>query len=129
MRMRTWVPAKRKPPSKPKLADDMRVTLEALAATVVAKLKKRYCKRPKNPQFNWPDDFFTRWHRGALYFVVVMRTPHGRPPTFETHAARIEHAGKGKFNLAVPMRRGWSTIKKDATPEQCSKEIHEHVFF
>jgi hypothetical protein len=72
---------------------------------------------------------FTRWHRDALYFVFVMRTPHGAPPTFETHAARMEHAGNGKFNLAFPMRRGWSTFKRELTVEECVKEIDESVYF
>ena len=37
----------------------------------------------------------------------------------------MEHAGDGKFNLAVPMRRGWNTIKRDSLPEECLKEIIE----
>jgi hypothetical protein len=102
--------------------------VDAQAALVVAKLKKRCCKKPKNPQFNWCEEIFARWHRHALYFVVVMRTPHGRPPTFETHAARLEHAGEGKFNVAVPMRRGWNTVKRGASPEECLKVIDELVY-
>lgn len=129
MRGRTWQPTKPKASPKPTVADDVREAVDALAAPVVAKMKKRFCKEPKNPPFNWPDDFFTRWHRDALYFVVLMRTPHGRPPTFETHAARMEHVGGGKFNLAVPMRRGWNTFEKDATPEDCLKEIGESICF
>lgn len=129
MRGRTWLAAKPKAPPKPKVADDVREAVDALAAPVVTKLKKQYCKTPKNPKFNWPDKLFTRWHRDALYFVVVMRTPHGRPPTFEMHAARLEHAGDGKFNLAVPTRRGWNTIKDYATPEECLKEISKYVCF
>jgi hypothetical protein len=72
---------------------------------------------------------FTRWHRDALYFVFVMRTPHGAPPTFETHAARMEHAGNGSFNLALPMRRGWSMFMRELTVEECLKEIDESVYF
>jgi hypothetical protein len=72
---------------------------------------------------------FTRWHREALYFVVVMRTPHGMPPTFETHIARMEHAGRGKFNLAYPMRRGWSTVRKNASPEECLDQIGKSGYF
>lgn len=129
MRGRRWLLPKPKPPPKPKVADDVREAVDAQVAPLVAKLKKRLCKKPKNPRFNWPDNLFTRWHRDALYFVVVMRTPHGQPPTFETHAARMEHAGRGKFNLAVPMRRGWNTMKRKATPEECLKEIVEYVCF
>jgi hypothetical protein len=107
----------------------VREAVDAQVVPVVAKLKKRFCKTPKHPQFNWPHDFFTRWHRDALYFVVVMRTGHDMPPEFETHAARMEYVGDGKFNLAVPMRRGWMTIKENATPEECVKKISESVYF
>jgi hypothetical protein len=41
----------------------------------------------------------------------------------------MEYAGDGRFNLALPMRRGWNTIKKDAEPAQCLKEISESVSF
>lgn len=129
MPKRTWLPKKPKPPPKPKVPDDVRAAIDAQATLVIEKLKRLYCKKPKHPKFNWPDDFFARWHCNALYLVVVMRTPHGRPPTFETHAARMEHAGDGKFNLAVPMRRGWNTFKRDAPPEECLEEISEVVCF
>jgi len=107
----------------------VRKAVDAQAALVVATLKKRCCRKPKHPKFNWCDDIFTRWHSDAMYFVVVMRTPHGPPPTFETHAARMEHAGDGKFSLAVPMRRGWNTVKRAASPAECLNEIAELVYF
>ena len=129
MRKRTWQLAKPKAPPKPHVQDDVREAVSAQAALVVAEMKKRFRKPPKNTPINWPDDLLTRWHRDALYFVVVMRTPHGLPPTFETHAARMEHAGGGKFNLAVPMRRGWNTFKRKASPEECLTEIKQSVSF
>ncbi|WP_010585824.1 DUF3024 domain-containing protein [Schlesneria paludicola] len=101
--------------------------IEAQSAPIVAKLKKRYCKKPKNPQFNWPHDLFTRWHRDALHFVVIMRTGHDVPPELETHAARIQHVGDGKFDLAAPVRRGWMTIMKKITPEACLEEIQNTI--
>jgi hypothetical protein len=105
----------------------VRKAVDAQAAVLVAALKLRFCKKPKNPQFNWCDDIFVRWHRDALYVVAVMRTPQGRPPTFEMHAARMEHSGEGKFNLAVPMRRGWNTVMKNISPEEGLTEIGESI--
>ena len=102
--------------------------VDAQAASVVAVLKERCRQTPRHPQLNWCDDVFTRWRRNALYFVVVMRTPHGSPPTFETHAARMEHAGDGKFDLAVLMRRGWNTVKRAAAPATCLQAITELVY-
>jgi hypothetical protein len=129
VRKRTWQLAKPKPPPKPPVADDVRGRLDAQTAVVVAAMKKRFRKPKENSLINWADDLFTRWHRDALYFVIVMRTPHGFPPTFETHAARMEHAGNGRFNLAFPMRRGWNTFKRNASPEECLKEIAHFGYF
>lgn len=126
---RTWQRLRPRIPPKPQVDEELRASLLAQAEGVVATLKKQYCTTPNDPQYNWPDDFFARWHRDALYFVVLMRTPHGRPPTFETHAARMEHAGDSKFNLAVPMRRGWNTFLREATPEECLKQIGESICF
>ena len=113
MAKHTWLPTKPQASPKSPIPDDLRSAVDARAAPLVADLKKRFCKKPKNSQFNLCEDIFVRWHLGSLYFVAVMRTPQGRPPTFGTHAARMEYAGDGKFNLAVPMHRGWNTFKRD----------------
>ena len=42
MRNRTWRPVKPKPPSKPKVADDVRIAIDTQAIPVVADLKKRF---------------------------------------------------------------------------------------
>lgn len=129
MRGYTWQPAKPKPPPRPKVPEEVWQAVEPRAAAVAAKLKKRIRKPPNGTMLNWGEDLLIRWHRDALYFVVVMRTPHGRPPTFETHAARMEYAGNGKFNLAVPMRRGWNTFMRRKSPEECLKEVGRSVSF
>ena len=126
---KTWLPANLKPLPKPKVAKELRLMIDCQVAPIVAILKKRHCKRSKFTMLNWPDDLFTRWHRNALYIVVVMRTPHGRPETFETHAAKLECAGDDKFNLAVPMRRGWNTFLYGVTLEKCLEEIEETICF
>jgi len=127
MRKRTWLPAKPKAPPIPAVSEDVREAIDVQAKPLIASLKKRFCKKPKSLRINWCDDIFARWHHNALYIVVVMRTPHGFPESFETHAARMQHSGKGKFNLAVPMRRGWNTFLEKASPEECLKEIAENV--
>jgi hypothetical protein len=120
---RSWRPV---PPThvlRPQVPESLRDEISAQAAEVVADLKKRFCKQPKHAKFNWPTDLFARWHRNALYFVAVMCTPHGRPPTFEIRVARMEHCGGGKFDVAVPMRRGWNTFKRKLSPSDCLMEI------
>jgi len=65
MRNRVWQRTPPKPAPKPKVADDLKASILVDVAPIVADLKKRFCKSPKNPQFNWPDDLFVRWHRDA----------------------------------------------------------------
>lgn len=125
---RTWLPTPPKPPPRPKVPDDVRSAVDEQAAIVVAKLKQRCCKGQWHAKLNWCVDIRLRWHREALYFVAVMQTPQGRPPTFETHVARMEHAGDGKFNAAVPMRRGWNTVCKNQSPEECFQVIAELIY-
>jgi hypothetical protein len=129
MPRRTWQLAKLKPRRKRPATDEVRKAVSVLAAVVVLELKNRLRKPTPNSPINWADDLFTRWHRDALYFVVVMRTPHGHALTFEVHAARMEHAGGGKFDLAVPMRRGWNTFKRNASAEECLAEISRSFCF
>lgn len=128
MRKWTWLPKKEKPPPRPKVSSDIKSSIDEQAAVVVSKLKKRCCNGQRHEKLNWCVDIFVRWYRDALYFVAVMETPHGPPPTFEVHVARMEHVGQGKFNVAVPMRRGWNTVEQKLSPEECLEKIGELVY-
>lgn len=127
MRKRIWQQAKLKAPPRPKLSGDEQSALMQRATATLENLKTRFCKTPKQPQFNWCHDIFLRWHRDALYFVALFRTPHGQPPEFEVHVARLEHAGDRKFNFAVPIRRGWNTIERGFSIEDALKEVENGV--
>lgn len=127
MRTTSWQPAKPKKQPPPAVPDDLRDQVDAQAALLAADFKRRFCKKPIEPIFNWPDDVFTRWHRNTLYVVAVMRTPHGRPPTFEMHVAKMEHAGEGTFNLAVPMRKGWNTFIRGKSADECFEEVRRSI--
>jgi hypothetical protein len=107
----------------------VREAVDTLVAQVVATLKRKLREKPKKPRFSFPVDLFTRWHRDALYCVIVMRTADGPPATFEIRAARMEYAGNGKFNFAVPMRRGWNTFKRGVTPAERVDELGELISY
>ena len=102
----SWQPLKPKPPAKPSVSAELQADVLAQAGIVVAKLQKRRRNLSEGSDVNWCERIFARWHRGSLYLVGVMRTPHGRPPSFETHFVRMQYVGDGKFDLAYPMRRG-----------------------
>jgi hypothetical protein len=128
MRGYIWAPAEPKRPIPPRLSDEARKKLMVVISPVLAALKKKF-PRKKDRIYNWPIDVFIRWHQSTLYFVAVMKTPHGEPPTFECKVARLTPNSTGKFDLAFPMRRGWNTFVKQASLATCLKEIREGVFF
>ncbi len=125
MRGRTWQPPRPKPQLPPRVKADVRADVDTQIAPIITRLKRRICRKPKQSTFNWPDDLLTRWHRDALYVVVVMRTPHGLPPTFETRLARLKRLRNGRFDLAVPVRKGWSTIVANDTLNNCLLNLQD----
>lgn len=129
MRGRSWLPANLKREPAPVVPTNVRASIDAQVGPVVAKLKRRILSKSRAASLNRPVDLFVRWHRNSLYLVLVLQTPHDRPETIETHLARMEHAGGGKFNLAVPMRRGWNTFQRKRTPEECLTEMSECIHF
>jgi hypothetical protein len=128
MRKLTWLPTPPKPPPRPKVSSESKSLIDGQVAAVVARLKKRCCKGQRHQRLNWCVDILVRWYRDALYFVAVMQTPHGSPPTFQVNVARMEHVGQGKFNVAVPMRRGWNTVEQKLSPEECLERIGELIY-
>lgn len=121
MRKRNWQIVATQSP-KVKLTEDLRSTVEMQAQEIVKALNRQR-RKPKKPRWNWCESVFTRWHRGSLYFVAVMRTPHGRPESFESHLARLEYVGGEKFQVAFPMRRGWMCAMPDSSLEVCLNEV------
>jgi hypothetical protein len=119
----TWQPVKPRPPVRPSVSSELQADILAQAEPVIAKLQKRLCNPPGEADVNWCERIFSRWHRGSLYFVGVMRTPHGRPPSFETHLVRMQYVGDGKFDVAFPMRRGWATASRALSVSDCLREI------
>ena len=68
---------------------------------VLVELKKRFPKK-QDRLFNWPIDIFVRWHQNSLYFVLVLKTQHGQPPTFESKVARMTPLAPASSNWRFP---------------------------
>jgi hypothetical protein len=124
-RLWTWAPSKT---LKPKVSEDIKAELDAKAKELIEKiLKPRYIKpSPKKPQFNYPTDIWTKWHRSFFYFTSTWASlgPHKVAPTFECPFARMEYIGDRRFNLAYLRHTGkWWEIHKDLTLSQCLKLI------
>lgn len=115
---------------KPKVPEDIKAELDAKAKELIYKvLIPKYIKPPpKKPQFNYPTDIWTKWHRSFFYFTSTWASPgpHRIAATFESPFARLEYVGDRRFNLAYLRHTGkWWEIHKELSISQCLKLISD----
>lgn len=129
MTRKTWLPTPKRPAARPLVAEEVRDSIEAELSPLLAELRQRLRRSREGRRINQPIDVSAHWYRQALYLVVTYKSLHGRPETFDVKIARMEHVGEGKFQIGLPMRRGWNVHKDKLTPQQCIERIRECVFF
>jgi hypothetical protein len=128
MAKRVWTWKKTKETARStKPSDVEKACLDVAIDPMLVRLRKRMLARRKPIKYNAPEELFARWYRSALYIVVIRRTPHGLPPTFESHAARIQFTGEGQFEFAVPLRKGWSKVATGMTAEEIANLLPQTV--
>jgi hypothetical protein len=130
---RMWVYSPGKP-TLPPVPDDIRAEVEAKANQLVeAYLKPRFIEPPpKDRDWNYITDIFTKWHRNFFYFCSTYACPgpNALSPTFESRFARMEYVGGDKFNLAY-MRHTekWWEVGQGLTVDQCIEAIRDGGIF
>jgi hypothetical protein len=120
-----YVPPK---PAKPKVPESLKAAVKCEADEFVESfLKPRFIKPPpKDYEWNYPVDIFTKWHQRYFYFCSTWRSPgpNAISEFFEVRFARLEYAGDEKFNMAYMRYTGqWWEIFQDLTLDQCIEEI------
>lgn len=96
-------------------------------------LKPEHIKPPpKNPDFNYITDIFTKWHGSQFYFCATYASPHPEAisPSFEVRFARLGYLAKDSFNLAY-MRHDerWWELYSGLTMDECLTAIREEPHF
>jgi hypothetical protein len=90
-------------------------------------LKPNFIKEPpKDHQWNYPVDIFTKWYQRYFYFCSTWRSPgpNAISEFFEVRFARLEYAGDEKFNMAYMRYTGqWWEIFQNLALDQCIEEI------
>jgi hypothetical protein len=130
---KTWVYDPPKPP-KAKVPDSIKAEVSAKAAELINKhLKPNHVKPPpKNAQFNYLIDIFTKWYQSYFYFCTTYACPHpdAISPTFETRFARMQYLENRKFNLAYMRHTGqWNEIYSDLSMDECLSAIRDEPHF
>lgn len=125
----TWAPAK--PKAVPQsLKDD----LTAKAGELVERhLKPVHVKPPpKNTQWNYIVDIFTKWQGRYFYFMAKYACPGPNAilPFFEVGFVRMEYLSCGNFNMAYMRHTGqWWQIRDDVPMEEALQVVcNESIF-
>ncbi len=130
MAKKQWGYSPQKKQSTTKVPDSVKQEVEQKAKELVdATLKPQYVKPPpKEPQFNYLVDIYTRWYRHYFYFCSTYNVPgpNAISPSFEDKFARLEYVGPDQFNLSY-MRHTeqWFEIAPDISLEQALTMIKQ----
>jgi hypothetical protein len=121
-------------PRKPKAPD----SLKALVAAKAEELINGYLKPahvqppPKNPQFNYIVDIYSKWYQSYFYFCAEYACPHpdAISPSFETRFVRMGYLGSDRFNLAYMRHTGqWWVIYESLSLEECLTAVRDEIHF
>jgi hypothetical protein len=132
-RRKVWMycPPKAK---KPKVPDSIKAELSQKAQQLIDEhLRPEHVKPPpREPQFNYITDLFTKWYQSYFYFCAIYACPHpdAISPEFETRFARMGYQGQDRFNLAYMRHNGqWNEIFFDLSLEECLAAIRDESHF
>lgn len=130
---KTWVRASGKA-AKPQIPITEKNELSSKAQDLIEEhLKPQHIKPPpKNTDFSYPVDLFTKWRGGYFYFYAQYASPglNAVSPTFDEQFARMEYAGNGLFNLSYKRHTGqWMEIYTGLTIDECLTAIRDEAHF
>lgn len=128
-----WVYIPQKP-SAPEVPTGVKTEVQQKADQFVETvLKPRHiAPPPKDNNFNYIVDVFTKWYRHYFYFCAKYCSPgpDAFSPFFEMKFARMEYIGENHFNLAYMRHTGeWFDVNLNASLDQCLAAIKDDPFF
>lgn len=114
--------------SKPKVPESLKSVVKTKAEEFVQLfLKPHFIKEPpKDYQWNYIVDIFTKWYHRYFYFCSTWRSPgpNAISEYFEVRFARLDYAGGNKFNVAFMRYTGqWVEFMQDLSLDECIEEI------
>lgn len=133
MTKKMWMPKPKKKTS-PKVSELIKAQIKLKADTLIENvLKPKYIEPPpKDNDFNYLVDIFSKWHGHYFYFCSRYNCPSPRAlsPSFEDKFARLEYVGHDLFNLAYKRHTGqWAEIYPGLSLEECLSEMEDGVHF
>ena len=128
---RAWICG---PPRNPKVPEDVKLTVETKANALVEDVLKPKCigPPPKDAQYNYIVDVFTKWHGGYFYFVAKYRcpSPDAVSPFFDASFTRLRYIGNNAFNVAYMRHTGkWVEVYHGLPLDECLATIRDEALF
>ncbi|MBI5032608.1 MAG: hypothetical protein HZB51_18945 [Chloroflexi bacterium] len=130
---KTWVYSPPKSPA-PKVPERVKIDVQTKADQLIeTALKPKYIQPPpKDEEFNYIVDLYSKWYRHYFYFCAKYRSPgpHAISPFFETKFARMEYAGAGRFHLSfMRYTEEWIEVYPNSSLEECLAFIQSDPMF
>ena len=130
---KVWMlaPAKK---SKATIPPTVKADLERKAKELIETvLKPQHVQPPpKDRDWNYITDIFTKWHGSYFYFCSTYACPstNAISPTFESRFARMEFVGNAKFSLAYMRHTGeWFGMYDALSVDDCLAAIQNDPWF
>ncbi|MBA3323452.1 MAG: hypothetical protein H0T45_18680 [Pyrinomonadaceae bacterium] len=132
-RRKMWVYCPPKPP-QPTVPETLKAEVSEKANQLLeSTLKRQYIKPPpKDYQFNYLVDLYTKWYRSYFYFCskYACPGPSAISPFFEARFARMQYVGDRRFNLAFMRHTGeWLEIFTVLSVEECLDAVKDGGYF
>jgi hypothetical protein len=132
-RQKRWVYSPPRPP-KPKVPEITKTQVTKAAEELVeAVLKPLHVKPPpKDEQFNYIVDIYTKWYRNYFYFCAKYACPGPNAifPFFEAKFARLEYASDDQFHLSfMRYTEEWVELYQNLSLNECLEAIRNEPYF
>ncbi len=132
-RRKVWMYCPPKP-KKPRVPDGLKAEVSTKSQKLIDEhLKPTHVKPPpKDPEFNYVTELFTRWYQSYFYFCSIRTSvdQDAISPTFERRFARMGYEGEDRFNLSYMRYTGqWWQIYSGRTVDECLTLIREEPHF
>ncbi len=128
-----WVFSPPKSPA-PKVPERVKLDVQTKADQLIKTvLKPKYVQPPpKDNDFNYIVDLYSKWYRHYFYFCAkyCVPGPNALAPFFEAKFARLEYAGTDRFHLSfMRYTEEWIAVYPNTPLDQCLALIQSDPMF
>ena len=100
---------------------------------ILSALKPEHIKPPpKDTDFNYIVDIYSKWYHSYFYFCATYRcpSPNAISEFFESRFARLEYTGSERFSLSYMRHTGqWVELFTNLTLDECLESIRSEPHY